>query len=92
MADDTQKPPETPAKAKRPAVDSVPKGSTDLWPLLRLEGRELAQRIAAGECDGVLSELEEMAQGHPVQGPKGEAQPRTSVLDAIAARRARVTG
>lgn len=78
-------------KAAKAAIDSTPKGSTNLWPLLRLEGRELAAKVAAGECDGVLTELEELAKGHPTMGPTGGPVPRTSVLDAIAARRARAS-
>lgn len=90
MADETRtpetKPAEKPAKVK---VDSVVKGTTDMWPLLRLETAELVAKIVAGDCDGVLSELSEMAEAHPVRGPRGETVTRQTVLDAVKARHRR---
>lgn len=66
-------------------ADSVPKGTVDLWPLLRLPDNDLAAKVTAGECDGVLSELGELAAAHPV--PKGEGlAERGTVLNAIKAR------
>ncbi len=45
--------------------DSVPKGSLDLMPELRLKDSELTAKIRKGECDGCLSELLELALAHP---------------------------
>lgn len=83
MADETKASEPKPAKVK---VDSVTKGTIDLWPLLRLETPELVAKIVAGECDGILSELGEMAAAHPVRGPKGEQVIRGTVIDAVKAR------
>lgn len=74
------------AAAIRGRKDSVPKGSTDLWPLLNLETPDLVAKIVAGECDGVLSELGEMAEAHPTHGPRGQVVTRQTVIDAVKAR------
>lgn len=84
MADETTKPPD--AKPVKVKVDSVVKGTTDMWPLLRLDTPDLVGKIVAGECDGVLSELGEMAAAHPATGPRGEILTRGTVIDAVKAR------
>lgn len=74
------------AAAVQGSRDAVVKGTIDLWPLLRLETEALVAKIAGGECDGVLSELGEMAAAHPVRGPRGETVTRQTVIDAVKAR------
>lgn len=68
--------------------DSTPKGSIDLWPELKLEDAALVKKIRAGECDGCISELLELAIAHPRQGPKG-LQERGTVIEALKARGAK---
>ena len=78
------------AEAAKPAgkakVNSVVKGTINLWPLLRLPTEDRVAKIVAGECDGVLSELAEMAAAHPTRNPKGETVTRQTVIDAVKAR------
>lgn len=62
-------------------LNSVPKGSKDLWPALRTEAKDLAKQVAAGDHDAYLTELGELEGGH------GK---RDHVLDAIAARSAKL--
>jgi len=70
--------------------DSVPKGSLDLWPELKLPDADLVAKIRKGECDGCLSELLELAIAHPKPGPKpGELRERGTVIEALKARGAK---
>lgn len=87
MAETTPIPPKPPEKpAVKVKVDSVPKGSQDLWPFLTLETPDLVGKIVAGECDGFLSELGELAAAHPTHGRRGEVITRQTVIDAVKAR------
>lgn len=87
MADETEdaKPAAKPKPAK---LDSVKKGSLDLWPLLKLDTPALVAKVVAGDCDGFLSELEEMAAAHPTIGTAGFER-RGTVIDACQARKRR---
>lgn len=66
--------------------DSAPKGTVDLWPELYLPEAELAEKIVAGGCDGVLSELLGMAEAHPRHTVDGKDERRGTVIEAIKAR------
>lgn len=66
--------------------DSAPKGTVDLWPELYLPESELAEKIVAGGCDGVLSELLGMAEAHPRHTADGKDERRGTVIEAIKAR------
>lgn len=66
--------------------DSATKGTVDLWPLLYLPDAELAERVTAGGCDGVLTELLGMAEAHPRHAADGAVEKRGTVIEAIKAR------
>lgn len=51
-------------KPEKVKIDSVPKGSRDLWPALTLDARTLADQIGEGAHDGYLSELAQMEGAH----------------------------
>lgn len=67
-------------------LNSVPKGSIDLWPELYLGESELAEKIDRGALDGVLAELAELAEAHPTHNADGLPQRRGTVLEAIKSR------
>lgn len=75
------------ASAKK---DSVPKGSQDLMPELKLADADLVKKVRAGELDGVLSELLELAIAHPRPGKEpGQLRERGTVIEALKARGAK---
>lgn len=71
--------------ADKPKLNACPKGTRDLWPLLRLTTDELVAAVNDGSCDEVLAELAEMAAAHPIKSDTGWEK-RSSVLDACRAR------
>lgn len=73
-------------RLKGTGKDSTTKGTVDLWPELYLPENELASKVVAGACDGVLSELLEMAEAHPRHGADGSIEKRGTVIEAIKAR------
>jgi hypothetical protein len=64
-------------------LDSLQRGTVDIWPIQRAEPSQLAAEIERGEHDAYLTDL-----GHAERTQRGA--PR--VLEAIAARRARAGG
>lgn len=73
-------------RLKGTGKDSTTKGTCDLWPELYLPENELASKVVAGGCDGVLTELLEMAEAHPRHGADGSIEKRGTVIEAIKAR------
>jgi hypothetical protein len=70
--------------------DSVQKGSVDLMPELKLPDADLVKKVRAGECDGCLSELLELAIAHPRPGKEpGQLRERVGPIEALKARGAK---
>lgn len=70
--------------------DSVPKGSLDLMPELKLADADLVEKIRKGECDGCLTELLELAIAHPRPGKEpGQLRERGTVIEALKQRGAK---
>lgn len=70
--------------------DSVPKGSLDLMPELKLPDAELVAKVRAGAVDGCLSELLELAIAHPRPGKEpGQLRERGTVIEALKQRGAK---
>jgi hypothetical protein len=70
--------------------DTVPKGSLDLFPELRLSDSECIDKIRKGVLDGCLSELLELALAHPrPESRPGESRDRGGVCEALRNRGAK---
>jgi hypothetical protein len=76
-------------KALAGEKNSVQKGTVDLFPELKLADADLIKRIRAGDVDGCLNELLELAMAHPRPNPAGGLRERATVMEALKTRGAR---